>query len=135
MLSLALELYAPVAKCWPLNARLLTYKDILKEIEVTISHYLQENDTPEDLLRTKQRYYTGGDRAGRLLAQRLWVQVAGWRVAKLQLLDGTRTCREEQIVTQFKQFYSDLYAEEGLDEEGVEGYLTSSPVLDLPDCQ
>ncbi|KAJ1163977.1 hypothetical protein NDU88_004424 [Pleurodeles waltl] len=70
------------------------------------------------LLRTKQKYYTGGDRTGRLLAQQLQAQTAGRRVAELQLPDGTQTCGDEQIVTQFEHFYSDLSAAEGLDAEG-----------------
>ncbi|KAJ1191235.1 hypothetical protein NDU88_000551 [Pleurodeles waltl] len=32
---------------WHLNTKLLTYKDILTEIEVTIRQYLEANDTPE----------------------------------------------------------------------------------------
>ncbi|KAJ1156641.1 hypothetical protein NDU88_009359 [Pleurodeles waltl] len=84
------------------------------------------------LLRTKQRYDAGGDRAGHLLAHRLRVQAVGRWVVELQLSDGTRTCREEQIIAQFEQFYSDLYTEEGLDEEGVEGYLASVPRLRFP---
>ncbi|KAJ1156642.1 hypothetical protein NDU88_009360 [Pleurodeles waltl] len=47
MLSLAFPLHASVAKCWRLNARLLTYEDILMEIEGTIRNYLEANDAPE----------------------------------------------------------------------------------------
>ncbi|KAJ1090617.1 hypothetical protein NDU88_003747 [Pleurodeles waltl] len=47
MLLLALPPHAPAAKCWCLNTRLLIYKDILAEIEDTIKHYLDANDTPE----------------------------------------------------------------------------------------
>ncbi|KAJ1166457.1 hypothetical protein NDU88_006860 [Pleurodeles waltl] len=83
------------------------------------------------LLRTKQRHYAGGDRARHLLAHRLREQAAGRRVAELQLPDDTRTCREEQIVAQFELFYSDLYAEQGLDGEGVEGYLISIPLSQI----
>ncbi|KAJ1189825.1 hypothetical protein NDU88_006567 [Pleurodeles waltl] len=52
MLSLALPPHAPVAKCWRLNARLLTYKDILAEIEATITQFLEPNDAPEVTVAT-----------------------------------------------------------------------------------
>ncbi|KAJ1204916.1 hypothetical protein NDU88_000351 [Pleurodeles waltl] len=58
-------------------------------------------------------------------------------MAELQLPEATRTDREEQIIAQFEQFYSDVYAEEGLDREGVVGYLASVPLsrLSLTDSE
>ncbi|KAJ1092472.1 hypothetical protein NDU88_005582 [Pleurodeles waltl] len=44
------------------------------------------------LLRTRQKYYSGNNKACHLLAHRLWVQAAGQRMAELQLPDGTWTC-------------------------------------------
>ncbi|KAJ1115168.1 hypothetical protein NDU88_003394 [Pleurodeles waltl] len=44
---MAFLLHALVAKCWRLNERLLTYEDILMEIERTMRHYLEANDNPE----------------------------------------------------------------------------------------
>ncbi|KAJ1096193.1 hypothetical protein NDU88_001337 [Pleurodeles waltl] len=45
-LSLAAPLHASVARCWHLNERLLTYEEMLTEIDGTIQHYLEANDTP-----------------------------------------------------------------------------------------
>ncbi|KAJ1117967.1 hypothetical protein NDU88_006162 [Pleurodeles waltl] len=96
-------------------------------------HALDGDRAEYALLRTKQRYYTRGDRAGRLLAHRLRVQVVERRVAELQLPDGTWTDREDHIIAQFEQFFTDLYAEKGLDGGGgVERYLASVPLPRLP---
>ncbi|KAJ1141803.1 hypothetical protein NDU88_008131 [Pleurodeles waltl] len=46
---------------------------------------LDDNREDYALLWTKQRYYAGGDRAGRLVAHQLRVQAVGQRVAGLQL--------------------------------------------------
>ncbi|KAJ1155596.1 hypothetical protein NDU88_008325 [Pleurodeles waltl] len=46
-LSLAFPPHAPAAKRWRLKTRLLTYNDILTEIEDTIIHYLEVNDNPK----------------------------------------------------------------------------------------
>ncbi|KAJ1150619.1 hypothetical protein NDU88_003409 [Pleurodeles waltl] len=46
-LSLGAPLHALIARCWRLYARLLTYEDILTEIEGTIQHCLEANDAPE----------------------------------------------------------------------------------------
>ncbi|KAJ1209193.1 hypothetical protein NDU88_004571 [Pleurodeles waltl] len=54
------------------------------------------------------------------------------RVAELHLLDGTQTDREDHIIAQFEQFYTDLYVEVGLDGVGVEDYLASVPLPRLP---
>ncbi|KAJ1167781.1 hypothetical protein NDU88_008170 [Pleurodeles waltl] len=56
------------------------------------------------LLRTKQKFYAGGNRAGRLLAHRLHKQAAERQVAELRLPDGTLTCQEELIRQQFELF-------------------------------
>ncbi|KAJ1090851.1 hypothetical protein NDU88_003979 [Pleurodeles waltl] len=45
-LSLAAPSHDSVAKSLRLNARLLTYEDILDETEGTIRHYLEPNDIP-----------------------------------------------------------------------------------------
>ncbi|KAJ1143771.1 hypothetical protein NDU88_010075 [Pleurodeles waltl] len=82
------------------------------------------------ILRTKQKFYAGGNKAGHLLARQ--VQAVGRRVAELQLPDGTRTCHEEHILHQLERFYSDLYTAEELGEEVVEGYLNSVPLTRIP---
>ncbi|KAJ1091896.1 hypothetical protein NDU88_005010 [Pleurodeles waltl] len=43
------------------------------------------------LFRTNQKFYAGGDKAGRLLAHCLHMQTASRRVAELRLLGGTLT--------------------------------------------
>ncbi|KAJ1130198.1 hypothetical protein NDU88_008554 [Pleurodeles waltl] len=67
---------------------------------------LDEDKAEYALLCTKQRFYTGGNRAGRLLAHRLRTQATEHRVAELKLSDGTLTCQEEPIRQQFERFYS-----------------------------
>ncbi|KAJ1193060.1 hypothetical protein NDU88_002366 [Pleurodeles waltl] len=75
---------------------------------------------------------TRAGEAGCLLAHRLRAQAARRSVAELQLPDGTWACGDEQVIAQFERFYSDLYAAEGLDMEGVEAYLTSFPLAQIP---
>ncbi|KAJ1197663.1 hypothetical protein NDU88_001519 [Pleurodeles waltl] len=93
---------------------------------------LDEGKAEYAVLRTKQKFYTGGNRAGRLFALRLHIQATECRVAELRLPDGTLTCREEPIRQQFERFYADLYSAEGVDQSKVEDYLDSAPVARLP---
>ncbi|KAJ1098265.1 hypothetical protein NDU88_003381, partial [Pleurodeles waltl] len=93
---------------------------------------LNEDKVEYALLRTKQTIYAGGNRAGRLLAHRHHTQAKERRVAELRLSDGTLICQEELIHQQFERFFSDLYSVEGIDHKGVEDYLDSVPVPQLP---
>ncbi|KAJ1154816.1 hypothetical protein NDU88_007559 [Pleurodeles waltl] len=54
---------------------------------------LDEDKAEYALLRTKQKFCTGGNTAGRLLAHRLRTQATERRVAELRLPDGTLTCQ------------------------------------------
>ncbi|KAJ1192202.1 hypothetical protein NDU88_001514 [Pleurodeles waltl] len=63
---------------------------------------LDEGKEEYALLRTKQKFYTGGNRAGRLLAHRLRIQSTEHRTAELRLPKGTLTCPEEPIRQHFE---------------------------------
>ncbi|KAJ1217157.1 hypothetical protein NDU88_004752 [Pleurodeles waltl] len=93
---------------------------------------LDEYKAEHTVLCTKQKFYTGGNRVGQLLAHRLCMQATECRVAELKLSGGTLTCQEELICQQFEQFYSDLYSAEEVNLRGVEDYLDSVPVARLP---
>ncbi|KAJ1217494.1 hypothetical protein NDU88_005088 [Pleurodeles waltl] len=62
---------------------------------------LDEDKAEYALLRTKQKFYTGENRAGRLPPHRLRTKATERRVGELRLPDGTLTCQEELIRQQF----------------------------------
>ncbi|KAJ1082995.1 hypothetical protein NDU88_003156 [Pleurodeles waltl] len=93
---------------------------------------LDEDKAVYALLRTKQKFYAGKNRAGCLLAHRLRTQARERRVAELWLPDGTLICQEELIHQQFERFYSDLYPTKEIDHKGMEDCLDSAPVAQLP---
>ncbi|KAJ1130365.1 hypothetical protein NDU88_008718 [Pleurodeles waltl] len=82
------------------------------------------------LLRTKQKFYTGGDKAGCLLVPHLGMQTASRRVVEVHLPDGTLTCQEALILQQFERIYLDFA--EGLDSQDIEDYLDSTPLSQIP---
>ncbi|KAJ1083081.1 hypothetical protein NDU88_003241 [Pleurodeles waltl] len=92
---------------------------------------LDEDKAAYALLRTKQRFYTGENKAGQLLAHRLRTQATKHRVAELRLPDDTLSCQDEAIRLQFEQFYSDLYSTEEVDPLEIEEYHDTAPVARL----
>ncbi|KAJ1170726.1 hypothetical protein NDU88_002599 [Pleurodeles waltl] len=64
------------------------------------------------LLRTKQMYYVGRNKAGRLLVHRLHAQVAQLQVNAIQTWYGAVINDEELILKEFEELYASLYAVE-----------------------
>ncbi|KAJ1083844.1 hypothetical protein NDU88_003999 [Pleurodeles waltl] len=93
---------------------------------------LDEDKPAYALLRTKQKFYTGGNKAGRLRAHRLRTQATERRVAEQRLPYETLSCQDELIRLQFERFYSDLYSAEEVDPTEIEEYLDTAPVARLP---
>ncbi|KAJ1210572.1 hypothetical protein NDU88_005934 [Pleurodeles waltl] len=87
------------------------------------------------LLWTKQTFYVGGDKAGRLLVHRLRMQATSRRVTEVHLPDGTLTSQKALILQQFKRFYSELYSTEELESQDIEDYLDFIPLSQIPPAE
>lgn len=83
------------------------------------------------ILRLKHAYYSGGDKAGRMLAHKLRGQTLKTKVQSLHTNEGERVERDEEIAEAFRKFYVQLYSDEQLDQRGTDLYLQNTGVTAL----
>ena len=81
------------------------------------------------LLRTRQRYHVSGNKAGRLLAQKLRAKAVREQIRELVTATGQPLLQETEIREEFRTFYSELYTREKVDTEHIQQYLEG---VDLP---
>ena len=75
------------------------------------------------LLRTKQRYHVGGNRAGRLLAQKLRAQTAQRHISEIKSKTGPMVYTDSEIGEEFRAYYADLYTTDEINQAEIHRYL------------
>ncbi|KAJ1211264.1 hypothetical protein NDU88_006625 [Pleurodeles waltl] len=82
-------------------------------------HALDTDNAEYALLRTKQRYYVGGRRVGRLLAHRLHAQAVQQQLNAIQTRTGTVTSNKGLILKEFEMFFASGYTAEQLEADAI----------------
>ena len=107
------------AKLYKLSLELQTKYDLLSTYQVQ-----------RQLLMSKSLFYTHGDKSGKLLANQLRGLKAKQFITKICTEDGTVTSDYSRINDTFRNFYSQLYTSESLNDNTlVDNFLNS---LDMP---
>lgn len=82
-------------------------------------------------LRLRHKFYVGGDRCGRLLANRLRAQRQTHKVSEIVDQAGVIHRDETGIAGTFRQYYETLYAPQRLPADTLTPYLQNAPVTKL----
>ena len=83
------------------------------------------------LLHIKQRYYIGGNKAGRMLANKLRAKTMQQGVSALRGLNGALLHSDADIAAEFGRFYADIYSSLPVAEQDIACYLVGIPLPSL----
>ncbi|KAF7649839.1 hypothetical protein LDENG_00134980 [Lucifuga dentata] len=84
----------------------------------------------KNVLRSKQKLYEHGDKAGKILAHQLKQTTANLQISEINITQGVTTCVPQLINDQFREYNARLYASDvEVNRHTIQSFLDA---LDIP---